>query len=295
MQSLTTVDGVPLHLRDWAVPDPRGTVLIVHGLGEHIGRYQALAEDLNDSGWTVTGFDLRGHGASAGARGGINAPDSLLADLGLVVDRAYRDRSQPLVLLGHSLGGLIAARFVAESLAPRPAAWSAPVDALVLSSPALDAGLSLPQRLLLAVLGRLTPDLAVANGLDPQAISRDAKVVAAYLADPLVHSRITPRLVRFIVDAGRVVAAAAARWQVPTLLQYAGADRCVAPAGSAAFAAAAPRSTLKAIRYAELAHEIFNEPERAQVIGDLGLWLSRLPASTMFITADSQPEFAHRI
>ena len=111
-----------------------------------------------------------------------------------------------------------------------------PVDALVLSSPALDPGMSIPQKLLLACLGRLAPKLAVSNGLKPEWISRDAAVVAAYLADPLVHERITPRLARFILDGGELVRHLAPLWRVPTLLLWAGADRCVAPRGSAAFA-----------------------------------------------------------
>jgi alpha-beta hydrolase superfamily lysophospholipase len=276
MQSLTTADGEPLHVREWAVPAAHGTVLVVHGLGEHIGRYQQLAADLNDQGWNVTGFDLRGHGASAGGRGEIADADSLPDDLGRVLRQLRLLRTGPVVLFGHSLGGLLVARFVAEGLSPQPAAWSAPVDALVMSSPALDAGLSGAQRLLLAVLGRLAPDLAVGNGLDPADLSHDPQVVADYRADPLVHSRVTPRLVRFIVDAGRVVAAAAPHWRVPTLLQYAGADRCVAPAGSTAFAAAAPAAVVRTIRYDALAHEIYNEPERGQVLADLNRWLAAL-------------------
>jgi hypothetical protein len=130
------------------------------------------------------------------------------------------------------------------------------------------------QRVLLAVLGPLAPNLAVGNGLKPVWISRDAGIVAAYQSDPLVHDRVTPRLVHFIVDAGRQVREAASRWRVPTLLQWAGSDRCVAPQGSAAFAASAPANTVTSVRYPALAHEIFNEPEREQVIGDLLRWLA---------------------
>lgn len=99
-------------------------------------------------------------------------------------------------------------------------------------------------------------------------------MVRAYVDDPLVHDRITPRLVRFIVDAGALVRRRAPQWQVPTLLQYAGADRCVAPAGSAAFAAAAPPAVVQVQRYEGLAHEIYNEPEQARVLDDLAGWLA---------------------
>lgn len=275
MQELRTDDGLALHLRRWNVSGlGRGTVLLVHGLGEHIGRYEHVAAHLNACGWHVAGYDQRGHGASAGPRGGIPAADALLADLARVIDTA-RGESGPLVLLGHSMGGLVAGRFVAEGLADRPAAWWRPVDALVMSSPALDAGLNPVQKLLLAVTGPLVPDLALGNGLKPEWVCRDPAVVKAYVADPLVHDRVTPRLVRFIVEGGTRVRQRAAQWNVPTLLQWAGADRCVAPAGSAAFAAAAPSAVVAHHRYDALAHEIYNDPERERVLADLASWLGQ--------------------
>lgn len=277
MQALYTHDEIPLHLREWAVPDPRGQVLLVHGLGEHVGRYAATAARLNEAGWDVAGYDQRGHGASGGPRGAIAQPHSLLDDLGVVIDALRRGRQHPPVLLGHSLGGLIAARFVAEGLAESPAAWWRPVDALVLSSPALDPGMNMVQRALLALLGPLAPHLALGNGLKPAWISRDPAVVRAYVDDPLVHDRVTPLLVRFIVDAGALVRARAPRWHVPTLLLWAGADRCVAPAGSAAFAAAAPRGVVAHTCYPQMAHEIFNEPERELPLTELTRWLAALP------------------
>jgi len=275
LDSLATADGLRLHLRRWpASGAARGTVLIVHGLGEHIGRYAQVAADLNRAGWHVLGYDQRGHGHSDGARGALNAPDDLLADLARCVDLARAALPAPLVLLGHSLGGLIAARFVAEGLSPERAAWYREVDALVLSSPALDPGMNALQKLLLATLGSLAPHLAVGNGLKPAWISRDPAVVAAYRDDPLVHDRVTPRMVRFIVDGGALARQRAASWTVPTLLVYAGADRCVAPAGSAAFAAAAPSSVVRTRRFDGLFHEILNEPERDQVLAELTGWFN---------------------
>ena len=269
--SLRTADGLALHLRHWPGEAPRGQVLIVHGLGEHIDRYDGVARSLNARGWSVSGYDQRGHGRSEGPRGAIAQDHSLCADLGAVID-AVRAPGR-FVLLGHSLGGLLTARFVAEALAAAPAAWSRPVDALVLSSPALDLGMNALQKLLLAVLGPLAPGLAVNNGLKPAWISRDPAVVRAYVNDPLVHDRVTPRLVRFILDAGARVLSSAPQWTVPTLLMWAGSDRCVAPRGSAAFAAAAPPSMVQAQVFAPLYHEIFNEPERAQVLARLHAWL----------------------
>lgn len=274
--ALRSADGLTLQGQAWPLAGPaaRGSVLVVHGLGEHVGRHAALAARLNAWGWQVAGYDLRGHGRSGGPRGGLAEPDALLHDLALMIDAVRTAWPGPLVLLGHSMGGLIAARFVAGALAGPAAPWQREVDALVLSSPALDPGMNTAQKLLLALLGRLAPGLAVGNGLEPDWISRDAAVVAAYVADPLVHDRVSPRLVRFIVDGGALVRAAAPRWRVPTLLLWAGADRCVAPAGSAAFAAAAPAGLVRAQVFAGLAHEIFNEPEKDEVFASLERWLA---------------------
>jgi len=279
MEFLTTGDGLRLHLQRWPAPGAaHGTVQIVHGLGEHIGRYAALAVRLNAAGWHVAGHDHRGHGRSEGARGSIAGRQSLLADLGAVSDHV-REGGR-LVLLGHSLGGLIAARFVAEGLHNPAARWFRDFDGLVLSSPALDPGMSAWQKLQLALGSLLAPDLRLANGLKPEWVSRDPEVVRRYEQDPLVHDRVTARLVRFIVDAGRLVRSRAPRWRVPTLLLWAGADRCVAPAGSAAFASAAPAGVVTAQAFPKLYHEIFNEPEREQVLGHLSRWLARFEAPT---------------
>ena len=274
MPNLTTADGLKLHVREWPCDDARGTVLIVHGLGEHIGRYAQVAAHLLRCGRNVVGYDQRGHGQSEGARGRLNRRDDLLRDLATVIDAVRARHPGPLVLLGHSMGGLVAARLVAGGLESPVPEWHRQVDALVLSSPALAARMSGAQQLLLSVLGRLAPNLALGNGLEPDWISRDPAVVTAYLADPRVHDRITPKLARFVVDAGGFVRAHAAQWRVPTLLLYAGSDRCVAPAGSAAFAAAAPARVVTARVFAPLFHEIFNEPEQAEVFAVLAAWLS---------------------
>ena len=275
MQTLRTDDGLSLQLQRWPAPgEARGTVLIVHGLGEHIGRYDHVARQLNEWGWHVAGADQRGHGTSGGARGGLSSDDDLLRDLALVIDVARPSADGPLVLLGHSMGGMVAGRFVAEGLAEAPAHWWREVDALVLSSPALAADTSVVQQTLLATIGRAAPDRPVNNGLKPAWISRDPAVVQAYRADPLVHDRLTPRLARFVLDGGALVRERAARWRTPTLLMWAGADRCVAPRGSAEFADAAPAVVVTHREWPGLAHEIFNEPEQADVLAELGRWLA---------------------
>ena len=278
-RTIRTRDGLDLRRRDWPSDGARGTIVIVHGLGEHIDRYGHVAAALNGRGWDVVGYDHRGHGRSPGDRGRLVAADDLLADLSRVIDGVRSESARPVLLLGHSLGGLVAARFVAGGLeSPRPD-WHREVDALALSSPALGIPMTSFQRFLLAVLGPLAPDLAVSNGLGAASVSRSATTVSSYESDPLVHDRVTARLTRFIVDGGERVRGLAPRWAVPTLLLYAGSDRCVLPSASAAFAAAAPTAVVTAREFPSLFHEIFNEPERAEVLSVLIAWLDTLSFS----------------
>jgi len=271
LSPLTARDGTNLVVMDWPLikAPVRGVVLIVHGLGEHAWRYDHVAQRLNAWGFAVRAYDQFGHGESMGQRGALPTDDRLLHDLAEVVDesRARMHDSTPLIVLGHSMGGLVAARFVALQLRR--------IEALVLSSPALDPGLSGFQRLLLAVLPRVVPNLRVGNGLDARYLSHDLAVVAAYRTDPLVHDRISVRLARFIAESGRAVIAAAPRWSLPTLLMYAGADKLVDPTGSRAFAAAAPAIVVTSRCFGSLYHEIFNEaaPDNEPVFAQLRSWL----------------------
>jgi alpha-beta hydrolase superfamily lysophospholipase len=258
---MTARDGTNLVVMDWPLEKGpvRGVVLIVHGLGEHAWRYDHLALRLNDWGFAVRGYDQYGHGESMGQRGALPSPDRLLMDLAEVVDesRARMHDKTPLIVLGHSMGGLVAARFVSLGLRP--------IDALVLSSPAFDPGLNVFQKLLLALLPRIAPDLRIGNGLDPHFLSHDPAVVERYQKDPLVHDRISARLALFIAQNGPATIASAPAWKLPTLLLYAGEDKLVNPAGSRAFASAAPPNVVSSTCFESLYHEIFNEPEPGSV------------------------------
>ena len=272
LSSFISSDGQTLAVQDWLPTsgEPvRGLVLVVHGLGEHAGRYDAIAKRLNAWGFAVRGYDQLGHGDSAGVRGGLPTDTRLLDDLADLVDDTRRRMAAdvPLILLGHSLGGLVAARLV--SLQMRP------VDALVLSSPALDAGMNAFQKFLVAVLSRLSPDLRIGNGLNPLFLSHDPEMVRAYNADRLVHDRISARLARFIADAGPATLSLAARWTVPTLLLYAGDDHLVNPAGSRRFAKVTPKQVVSSVCFEDLYHEIFNEPDAAPVFATLRRWLDQ--------------------
>lgn len=271
LSTFTASDGDNLAVQDWplrAGQTVRGVVLLVHGLGEHVGRYDALARRLNGWGFAVRGYDQCGHGESGGERGALPGDARLIDDLSDIV-HSTRERTPdgvPLIVLGHSLGGLVAASFTLLR--------HAPIDGLVLSSPALDAGLSAWQKLLVAVLPRLLPNLRVGNGLNPEHLSHDPQVVRAYRDDPAVHDRISGRLARFIAQAGPDVIAQAPLWRVPTLLLYAGDDRLVSPQGSRDFAAAAPAGVVQTHCFDGLWHEIFNEPDAQPVFDALEGWLN---------------------
>ncbi|WP_418123501.1 lysophospholipase [Variovorax sp. 160MFSha2.1] len=268
--SLSAPDGQTLALRRLPAPGPaRAVVVVVHGLGEHAGRYHGLAECLHEWGFAVWAHDHYGHGESSGPRGGLPSELRLVDDLALVVDDARRENpGLPVVLLGHSLGGLVVASLIARGVRH--------VNAAVLSSPGLDPGLNGFQKLLLAVLPRIAPDLRVGNGLDDNYLSHDPAVVQAYRDDPLTHDRIGGRLARFLAYEGEAVQQRAANWPVPTLLLYAGDDRLVRPAASRAFAAAAaPSGKVEAQCFDTLYHEIFNELEADPVFEALQRWLNR--------------------
>ena len=269
-ESLRAADGTALHLYRWPGEGTRGTVLIVHGLGEHGGRYAHVATWLAARGFTAVGYDHRGHGRSDGKRGVLPHTDALHTDLATVVD-AVRAPNGPLLLLGHSMGGAVVAGFLA--------AQRRPVDFAVLTSPALRARMSVVQRLQLAIGLALLPWLAQPNGLDPTGIAHDPATVRAYLEDPLVHDRISARLAKATLDAGAAALRAAPRWSVPTLLLYSGSDRLVDPAGSDAFAASAPGEVVESARFDALYHEILNEGTlAAPVFARLERWLdARVP------------------
>ena len=265
---LAMPDGQRLRLHDWPLRQARGGVLIVHGLGEHAGRYDRLARWLNALGYAVRSYDQRGHGESPGPRGVLSHPDDLLADLAVVhADYARTLGSAPL-LLGHSMGGLVALRAVLdERITPR---------ALVLSSPALRSHATPGLRRLAATLARLAPNLRLRNGLALERLSHDPQVVAAYRDDSLCHDRVSPRLADFIFRAGAACIADADRLETPTLLLVAGDDALVDAAGSRDFSTAAARTKQLTTRYfASLYHELFNEaePGRGQVLMQLEDWL----------------------
>jgi alpha-beta hydrolase superfamily lysophospholipase len=266
---LQLADGAALSVRDWPVPEGlarRGSILIVHGLGEHNGRYAHVADRLAGIGLAVRAYDHRGHGHSDGVRGAIPHPEALLDDIRAVFDDLRGDGEPPFVL-GHSMGGTVAARAATGG-------WITP-RALVLSSPALRVGLPWLKAAGMAVARRLAPDRGLPNSLPVGMLSHDVRVVEAYKSDALVHDRITPRLYDFLAEAGAAARRDATRFTIPTLLLVAGIDRLVDAEGAREFAAALPDGVGTLHVYDDLYHELFNErePDRGRVLDELCGWL----------------------
>lgn len=265
---LTAGDGLSLFITDWMVDaaGAKGGIVLMHGLGEHCGRYAHVARFFNERGWSVRAYDHRGHGRSDGPRGDVPDNEAIVRDAALVIGDFARRFDAPPLLLGHSMGGLFAARFATAA--------TLPLRGLILSSPALAIPLSTVQKLLLKSLGAVAPGLGVPNGLETRYLSHAPAVVEAYKKDPLVHAKITPRLLRSMLQAVDFAQTRAPALNIPTLMVVAGDDRLVDPVGSDAFFARLRPGIGTMHRYADYYHEIFNEVGAARVFKDVDDWLS---------------------
>jgi alpha-beta hydrolase superfamily lysophospholipase len=267
---VSAADGTPLHVADWPVAPGHqlhGGIVVMHGLGEHCGRYPHVARFFNDCGWAVRTYDHRGHGRSGGARGDVTDNEAILRDVKIVLDDFSQQLSAPPLLLGDSMGGLFAARFGTAALSP--------LRGLILVSPALALHLSMAQKLLLNIMRSIAPGFGVHNGLPTRYLSHDPAVAVAYHKDSLVHSKISARLVTSMLAAMDYAQSHASTLDIPTLLLVAGDDRLVDPSGSKAFHAALAPGIGTMHWYEDFYHEVFNEIEAPRVFDDLRHWLTQ--------------------
>lgn len=262
---------VPILGQGW-LPDgaARGAVCLVHGIGEHVGRYAHVAEAFNAAGYALLAHDICGHGCSGGAKGHIESYADLLHDIThLLEETAQRYPALPHFLYGHSLGGNLVLNY---ALRNRPK-----LAGVIATGPQLRLAFEPPaSKVFMArVMSRVYPAYSQATGLETAALSRDPEVVRAYENDPLVHDRISTRLyIEAIVEAAQWALDHAGEFSLPLLLMHGGADRLTSPEGSRAFAAKVRGDcTLKI--WDGLYHEIHNEPEKDQVIGFMVNWLNR--------------------
>ena len=268
---------VRLVWQSWTPDGHAAAVLaVVHGYGEHGGRYGFLVDDIVPRGYTVFTFDLRGHGRSPGRRGHIDRFGDYLADTRAFLAQVRRAcPDTPVVLLGHSMGGLIAAALAEEDDAALAQEDDAGLAGVVLSSPFLGLRLAVPALQIKAarLLSRVAPTLRMPNPLRAAQLSHDPAVVAAAAADPLNHRQATARWGVEILNAQAAVIAAAGRLRRPLLLLYAADDPIADPrAAEELFARAGSADKAKRC-YAGYYHEIFNEVGRAAVFEDLTAWL----------------------
>jgi alpha-beta hydrolase superfamily lysophospholipase len=262
-------DGVELRTLWWpAAGTPRAHLLLVHGIAEHAGRHAHVASQFATAGIETHGYDLRGFGGSGGRRAYVDRWSVYHDDL---EDRLAAIRklagALPVVVSGHSMGGLIALGYVLAE-PPRRAP-----DLLVLSAPAIVAVVARWKRALAEVLGRVLPRVEVANDLPPGGLSRDEQVEVAYRSDPLNMHRTTARLgMELLHEQARVQRALSRIGALPTPTYVLhGSDDPIVPVSASS--SLERRANVTRRVYPRLRHEMHNEPEAAAVIGDTTRWI----------------------
>jgi alpha-beta hydrolase superfamily lysophospholipase len=254
---------------------PRAVLLLAHGGGEYSGRYQALAEFFAGNDYAVAALDHNGHGYSDGTPGHVSSFEDYLFDLRLFRKRvAGRFAGVPMYLLGHSMGGLIGSLYLLRN--------QAEFQGAILSGPLIKTELTpgLIQVLLIRLLAVLAPRLGVLQ-LNANGVSRDPREVKKYTEDPLVlHGKMSARMLRELFAGMKAIQAEAARITLPILILHGGEDVMTSPEGSR-FLHEHVSSRDKTLKiYPGLYHEIFNEPERAEVLDDMLNWCeARLSAA----------------
>jgi len=280
--SAATRDGIRILTRHWPAVAPRAGVLLVHGLGEHSGRWEEVGEQLAAAGLETFGWDHRGFGASAGERAWIDRWSRFHDD---VEDRLAATRAAlpglPVILYGHSMGGLIALGYCVSDR-PLP-------DLLVLSAPGIDDNAPRWKHALAPLLARVLPRLRIANGIPAEMLSRDPARQEATRADPLnLDASTTGFGVRLFEEQARV-RAAAARLSIPTFVIH-GLDDPIVPPRSSEPLAALPGVTRRA--YAGIRHELHNEHEGPRILSDVITWINERLA-TIPVAAGRGVGFRH--
>lgn len=259
--------GQVLFRRAWLPPEPERVLLFVHGFAEHSGRYEHVATWFAARGCAVHAYDQQGHGHSEGPRGHARRFGDLLDDLEQHLDTLRRAHSGlPVFVVGHSMGGLVAATFARER--------QAEVAGYVLSGPALSVRVSRANAIFARVARHLAPRLTRSAGIPPEALSRDPEVVRAYIEDPLVFEAISVSLAAGLLEAAQRTLAGAAEVRAPMLLLHGEADRLCPVEGSRRFYEKLAVPDKRLCVYPGLYHEIFNEPEQLRVFQDLLDWLT---------------------
>lgn len=265
-------DGTELYYRTWLTTNPRATIVMTHGLGEHSGSYGRFAEGIDGLGINIFAWDLRGHGQSKGKRGVISKWSDYTQDLVSFVKyaKASNDFAGTFILSAHSMGGLVLLKALLDH-------GTLGASAFTLSSPLLGVAVQVPivKRLGAHVLRKVAPKFTMANEIPNDHLTHDKSVIAEYEKDSLRHDRTSSVLYLEIVAAMEDVFARAGQITLPTIVQQAGADTVVSPAASKKLFPLIGSADKTWIEYPSFKHEIYNEKDRAKVFADLKPWLSK--------------------
>ncbi len=261
--TFTNKDGLDIFHQRWTVDDPRAAMIIAHGLGEHSGRYGHLLEAMADDRISFFSLDHQGHGRSGGTRGHVNDFADYVADIKQYLDEIVKKEAPglPLICLGHSMGGLIAALFALTH--------QQEISALVLSAPAFVPGVPVPaiQAAAARIVSRILPRLTQSNKLDADDLSHDPQTVRAYQDDPLVHDRVSTRWFVSFQETAEACLARAGELTLPLLVTQGTEDKMVSPEGSRRFFEKVKGADKTLKLFGGLYHETMNElPQDREVV-----------------------------
>ncbi|HPA70930.1 MAG TPA: lysophospholipase [Spirochaetota bacterium] len=265
-------DMVRIFYQSWQAQKPKGVVVISHGLGEHSDRYTNIMNALAGAGISFYALDHRGHGKSGGKRGHVDRYMKYVDDLKKLVDTLVKTENPglPVILLGHSMGGLIAMRYALE--------YPEDLKGLILSAPALVPAVAVPgwKKSLGRIFSVIAPGLAMNNELDPADISSDPDVVQAYRDDPLVHDMVSARWYTEYLDTAEFCLARPAEIEMPLLVIHGTADRMVSPESSRIVFENASSRDKKIFTWEGLFHETMNEriEDRKKVLKTISAWIT---------------------
>ena len=269
-ETVTATDGLRLYMRRHELPNSRGEILIVHGFGEHSGRYIELTNYLVSHNYSVTAYDHRGHGLSDGLPGHVESFSEYDEDLAKMVGSIKaRAAVKPVFVIGHSMGGLIALRCSARK--------GAEISGTVVSAPLIDVAVPVPaHKLMIARVGaRMAPRMRLDNEINPSYLSRDPEVGRAYASDPLVNRKVSAKWFAEAKQAMQEVAEWAPQIKVPVLVMHGTDDRLASVDATKRIFERIGSEDKELEIFSGYYHELFNEPERQDIFNRVTKWLGK--------------------
>lgn len=262
-----------IYYQTWSPDDaPKGVVLVIHGYGEHSGRYMNVVNTLVPEGYTVWALDHRGHGKSGGRRCHVNRFSDFYSDVKMIEDLARKEYPDlPFHLVGHSMGSIISNHYMATQ------ADQSKYSSLTLSGTGAAPGpaINTVTQLMSKIFSVLLPKMSIPSGLDPQFISHDAKVVEDYITDPLVETKITPRLGNELMKHVSKMTDVAPNLSVPTLMQLGSEDDAFHPDSWDDLYNSIASKDKEFKKYEGYRHEVYNEVKKEVPLGDLKDWINK--------------------